>query len=166
DNFKTLNDTLGHDHGDMLLQRVAEQLRGSIRKCDTLARFGGDEFVVLIDNLSPNALEAAARAETLGEKILAMLVQPYQLGKTSHRSTASIGITLIGEAEETVEEPLKRADLAMYQAKSAGRNTLRFFDPEIQTAITARSQMEADLRAAIRSEEHTSELQSRENLVC
>jgi diguanylate cyclase (GGDEF)-like protein len=149
DNFKTLNDTLGHDHGDMLLQMVAERLRAGIRKGDTLARFGGDEFVVLIENLSPNALEAAARAETLGERILGALAQPYQLGNTSHRSTPSIGITLIGEREETVEEPLKRADLAMYQAKSAGRNTLCIFDPEIQTAIAARSQMEADLRTAI-----------------
>ena len=149
DNFKTLNDTLGHDHGDMLLQMVAQRLSAGLRKGDTLARFGGDEFVVLIENLSPNALEAAARAETLGEKILATLAQPYQLGNTAHRSTPSIGITLIGETEETVEEPLKRADLAMYQAKSAGRNTLRFFDPEIQTAIATRSQMEMDLRTAI-----------------
>ena len=149
DNFKTLNDTHGHDQGDLLLQMVAQRLTASIRKGDTLARLGGDEFVVLLENLSQNALEAAGQAELVGEKILATLGQPYLLGGHSHRSTPSIGITLLGEAVEAIEEPLKRADLAMYQAKAAGRNTLRFFDPQIQAAVTARSVMEADLRAAL-----------------
>lgn len=149
DNFKTLNDTLGHDKGDLLLQMVAERLTTSVRKGDTLARLGGDEFVVLLEDLGPSALDAAAQAELVGEKILAALGEPYRLDGHAHRSTPSIGITLIGETAESLDEPLKRADLAMYQAKAAGRNTLRFFDPQIQSAIAERVVLETELRAAV-----------------
>ena len=149
DNFKTLNDTLGHDQGDLLLQMVAERLTANLRKGDTLARLGGDEFVIILEDLSPNALEAAAKAEIVAEKIIASLGQPYSLAEHSHRSTPSIGITLLGELAESMDEPLKRADLAMYQAKAAGRNTLRFFDPAIQAAVTERVVLENDLRAAL-----------------
>jgi len=149
DNFKTLNDTFGHDRGDLLLQMVAERLTTNIRKGDTLARLGGDEFVVLLEDLGLSSLAAAAQAEIVAEKILATLGEPYQLGDNVYRSTLSIGITLFGEFSELAEEPLKRADLAMYQAKAAGRNTLRFFDPQIQAAVEARAALEADLRAAI-----------------
>lgn len=149
DNFKMLNDTHGHDRGDTLLQQVAQRLTACLREGDTLARFGGDEFVVLLENLSSDALDAAAKAEVVAEKILQSLGQPYLLADISHRSTPSIGITLFGETAETIEEPLRRADLAMYQAKSDGRNTLRFFDPQIQAAVTARSLLEADLRNAV-----------------
>ncbi|HSB96843.1 MAG TPA: EAL domain-containing protein [Spongiibacteraceae bacterium] len=149
DNFKTLNDTCGHDQGDLLLQMVAERLTTNIRKGDTLARLGGDEFVVLLEDVGLSSLAAAAQAEIVAEKILATLGEPYQLGDNAHRSTLSIGITLFGEFSESIEEPLKRADLAMYQAKAAGRNTLRFFDPQIQAAVEARAVLEADLRAAI-----------------
>jgi diguanylate cyclase (GGDEF)-like protein/PAS domain S-box-containing protein len=149
DNFKVLNDTLGHDQGDLLLQMVAERLITNVRKGDTLARLGGDEFVIILEDLSPNALEAAAKAEVVAEKILATLGQPYPLAEMSHRSTPSIGITLFGESAESMDEPLKRADMAMYQAKAAGRNTLRFFDPAIQAAVTARVALESDLRAAV-----------------
>ena len=149
DNFKTLNDTHGHSCGDQLLQQVASRLRSSVRKSDTLARLGGDEFVILLENLSLDTLEAATQAETVGEKILANLGQPYTLAGKTHLSTPSIGITLLGDTQEAIEEPLKRADLAMYQAKAAGRNTLRFFDPEIQATIANRSLLEADLRTAL-----------------
>ena len=149
DNFKTLNDTYGHNHGDQLLQQVAQRLQESVRKGDTLARFGGDEFVILLEDLSINTLEAAAQVEATGEKILLLLGQPYLIDGNTHSSTPSIGITLLGDAQEDIDEPLKRADLAMYQAKAAGRNTLRFFDPQVQAAVEERSLLEADLRIAI-----------------
>lgn len=153
DDFKILNDTYGHDKGDQLLQQVAERLSSTVRKADTVGRLGGDEFVVLLENIGPSMLKAAAEAKLVGEKILAALGQPYVLNDNMHRSTPSVGITLFGDIQESIEEPLKRADLAMYQAKAAGRNTLRFFDPQIQVAIATRSQLENDLRAAIADNE-------------
>ncbi|MBK9019180.1 MAG: EAL domain-containing protein [Sulfuritalea sp.] len=149
DNFKTLNDTLGHDTGDMLLQQVAERLRNCVRETDTVARLGGDEFVVMLEDLSANAGEAATQAEVVGEKILASLNQNYQLGRKNHHNTPSIGITLFAGHRCTMDELLKWADLAMYQAKAAGRNTLRFFDPEMQAVVTARAAIEADLNEAL-----------------
>lgn len=149
DNFKTLNDTLGHDKGDLLLKQVASRLAECTREGDTVARLGGDEFVVMLENLSESALDAATQAEAVGEKILHALNLTYHLGNCEHRSTPSIGITLFGEHAESVEEPLKRADLAMYEAKAAGRNTLRFFDPQMQSAVAMRASLETDLRDAI-----------------
>jgi len=149
DNFKNLNDTLGHDKGDLLLQQVAQRLTTCIREGDTVARLGGDEFVVMLEDLSANQMEAAAQAEIVGEKIHVTLNQIYVLANYSHHSTASIGITLFGDQSEDIEEPLKRADLAMYQAKAAGRNTLRFFDPQMQAVVTARASLEAGLREAL-----------------
>src|SRR5690606_5536865 len=127
DNFKTLNDTYGHILGDLLLHQVAQRLSGSIRKNGTLARLGGDEFVILLEDLRSDAAEAAAQARCVGEKVLSLLGQPYHLDDIAHRSTPSIGITLFGDVAESIDEPLRRADLAMYQAKAAGRNTVRFF---------------------------------------
>ena len=149
DNFKTLNDSLGHDKGDLLLQEVGKRLTTCIREGDTVARLGGDEFVVMLEDLSFDEKEAALRAEAIGEKVRATLNQNYLLGSYSHRSTPSIGITLFGSASESIEEPLKRADLAMYQAKAAGRNTLRFFDPRMQVAVTDRAELEDGLRLAL-----------------
>lgn len=149
DNFKTLNDTRGHNHGDALLQQVAQRLAQVVRKGDTLARLGGDEFVLLLENLSADPLQAASQTESVVDKVFAVLRQPYEIDGNLHNSTPSIGITLLGDVEESVDEPLRRADLAMYQAKAAGRNTFRFFDPQLQTAVTARSLLEADLRAAL-----------------
>ena len=150
DNFKTLNDTMGHHHGDLLLEMVSNRLRTCIRECDTVARLGGDEFVVMLEDLSVDALKAATQAETVGEKILLALNRPYQIGEHTHHSTPSIGITLFGsDPRESIDEPLKRADLAMYQAKAAGRNALRFFDPQMQSVVSARAAMEAGLRLAI-----------------
>jgi diguanylate cyclase (GGDEF)-like protein len=149
DNFKTLNDTLGHDFGDMLLQQVARRLVTSLREGDTVARLGGDEFVVMLEDLSENVQEAATQAEALGEKILATLNQPYQLSSYEYHSTSSIGVTLFTNHHESVDELLKQADLALYQAKAAGRNTLSFFDPEMQAVVTTRAALEAGLREAI-----------------
>ena len=149
DNFKTLNDTLGHDKGDILLQQVAQRLATCVREGDTVARLGGDEFVVMLEDLSDNPHEAATQTETVGEKILATLNQTYRLAGHEHHSTPSIGVTLFSAHQSSVEELLKRADLAMYQAKAAGRNALRFFDPEMQAVVSARASLEADLRQGI-----------------
>ena len=129
DNFKTLNDTLGHDMGDLLLQQVSRRLVASVREGDTVARLGGDEFVVMLEGLSENRLEAATQAELAGKKVLAALNKPYMLAEHEHVSTPSIGGTLFFGHQHTADELLKQADLAMYQAKAAGRNALRFFDP-------------------------------------
>jgi diguanylate cyclase (GGDEF)-like protein/PAS domain S-box-containing protein len=150
DNFKTINDTHGHDMGDQLLQQVAERLSDCVRDGDTVARLGGDEFVVMVEDLSGDAIEAATQAETIGRKLLVALNQNYQIQQGNFHSTPSIGITLFGAQTENIEEPLKRADVAMYQAKSAGRNTIRFFDPNMQAMVAARAALEQDLREALR----------------
>ncbi len=149
DNFKTLNDTLGHDMGDLLLQQVAQRLEACLREGDTVARLGGDEFVVMLEDLSEQALEAEAQTEAIGNKILSILNQPYLLVTHEHRSTPSIGAILYSDHEQSVDELLKQADIAMYQAKAAGRNALRFFDPQMQARITARVELETDLRLAL-----------------
>jgi diguanylate cyclase (GGDEF)-like protein/PAS domain S-box-containing protein len=149
DDFKTLNDTFGHGEGDLLLQQVAQRLTSSVREGDTVARLGGDEFVVMLEDLSENPPDAAAQIKIVGEKILAALNQPYVVSSQEHHSTASIGAALFGETRDSLDDLLKRADIAMYQAKSAGRNTLRFFDPALQAAVKARAVMEEALRQAI-----------------
>ena len=130
DNFKRLNDTLGHDIGDLLLQQVARRLQGCVRQADTVARLGGDEFVVLLQELSINGPKAREQAVSVGQKILASLNEPYQLGSQNVRNTPSIGATLFLGPQQGVAELLKQADLAMYQAKAAGRNTLQLFSHE------------------------------------
>ena len=149
DNFKTLNDTLGHDQGDVLLKQVASRLTGCIREGDTLARLGGDEFIIMLENLAENALDSAALTEIVAHKIIATLSQPYGLAGRSFISTPSIGATLFNDQQTVSEELLKEADIAMYEAKKAGRNTVRFFDPNMQKVILARATLEADLRLAI-----------------
>ncbi|MEI8208377.1 MAG: CHASE domain-containing protein, partial [Methylococcales bacterium] len=131
DNFKMLNDTLGHDMGDLLLQQIAQRLESCVRKGDTVARLGGDEFVVMLENLSSYTLDTMAQTKIIGHKILTVLNQPYRLGSHDYHSTPSIGVTLFTGHEQSNEELLKQADIAMYQAKSSGRNALRFFDPKM-----------------------------------
>jgi diguanylate cyclase (GGDEF)-like protein/PAS domain S-box-containing protein len=149
DNFKTLNDTLGHDMGDLLLKQVAERLEMYIRDCDTIARIGGDEFVLLLEDLSEQALEAATQAESIGKKILDLFKQPFKLVEQEYTSTASIGVTLFCSHKQSIEELLKHADIAMYHAKTSGRNTLRFFDPQMQQVINQRVALECGLRNAL-----------------
>ena len=149
DNFKAINDTRGHAMGDVLLQEVARRLTACVRESDTVARLGGDEFVVMLESLGQHAIEVAAQAEEVGEKILAALNQPYQLDTQISRSSSSIGATLFSGERHEVEELLKQADIAMYQAKKSGRNTLRFFDPQMQDVINARADLEGELYKAL-----------------
>ncbi len=150
DHFKKINDTRGHDVGDLLLKEVAQRLVGSLREHDTVARFGGDEFMVMLENLDDDLHSAARQAEVVCAKILQRLNQPYLLGASEHHhSTASIGVTLFSQNENSPDELMKQADLAMYQAKDAGRNTVRFYDAEMQTSFIERAAMEEDLREAM-----------------
>ncbi len=149
DNFKTLNDSYGHDKGDLLLKQVGARLVEGVRDGDTVARLGGDEFVVMLEDLSGDAMEAATQAEGVGRKIFSALNESYDIRPLSFHSTPSIGITLFGAQQENIEEPIKRADLAMYQAKSAGRNTIRFYDPRMQAMVATRAALERDLRLAL-----------------
>ena len=154
DNFKTLNDTLGHFQGDALLVQVALRLRTCIREGDTVARLGGDEFVVMLEDLSEDSIEAATQAEVVADKILSAFVMDFTLDGGAHHGTPSIGITLFGgEVLEGSEQPLKRAELAMFQAKAAGRNTLRFFDALMQAEVSAHAALEADLREAVQKQQ-------------
>ena len=154
DNFKTLNDTRGHFQGDALLVQVAQRLKTCIREGDTLARLGSDEFVVALEDLSDDEIEAATQAETVGEKILGSFATVFQLEQGAHHATPSIGITLFGgETLESSEQPLQRAELAMFQAKAAGRNTLRFFDARMQAEVSTRATLEADLRQAVHKQQ-------------
>jgi diguanylate cyclase (GGDEF)-like protein len=137
DNFKTLNDTLGHKIGDLLLQQVAQRLESCVRDGDTVARLGGDEFVVVLENLSESALDAAAQTNNLGQKILAALDKPYHLAEYEYHTTASIGVTLYSGHKVSIEELMKQADIAMYQAKKAGRNMLCFFDPKMAKSLAS-----------------------------
>lgn len=149
DNFKSLNDTMGHDIGDLLLKEVASRLRKSVREGDTVARLGGDEFVVVLSDLTSDERDAAAAAETVSEKILGALNQTFLLSDVQHHSSASIGVTLFKGIVASVDDLMKQADLAMYKSKEAGRNRVRFFDPTLESAVRERVAMEADLRLAL-----------------
>ncbi len=149
DQFKALNDTLGHDVGDLLLVEVAKRLGESVRASDTAARQGGDEFVVMLEDLSRNVPEAAEQARAVAEKILANLNRPYPLAGHELRNTPSIGVAMFQGQGESVDLLMRQADLAMYQSKAAGRNTLHFFDPQMQAAVTQRVQLDTDLRVGL-----------------
>jgi|GEM_PF-541040 len=149
DKFKTLNDTLGHGFGDLLLIEVAARIKSCVREIDTVARMGGDEFVVQIEDVSADAEEASQKAAHIAEKIRSALVQPYFLEGQEQHSSPSIGVCLYRGRAESVDSLLKHADLAMYQAKASGRNTVCFFDPVMQKAVEGRVALEADLRRAV-----------------
>ena len=149
DHFKVINDTQGHAMGDQLLNEAARRLLTCVREGDSVARLGGDEFVVLLEELSSEADEAATQTELVAEKIRSELSQPYLLQDYECLSTVSIGISLFLRHQENSDSLLQHADVAMYQAKAAGRNAIRFFDPQMQTALDTRTGMEADLRHAL-----------------
>ena len=149
DQFKALNDTLGHEMGDELLIQVAQRLRACVRVADTVARLGGDEFVVMLNDLSTRTDEAAQLSQRIGEKILASLAEPYQLQGHEHQSHCSIGATVFGGTLQMATELLKQADIAMYQVKARRGNGLCFFDPRMQVAINDRAQLETDLHEAL-----------------
>ncbi len=149
DNFKIINNTSGHDVGDQLLIEVARRLESCVRESDSVAHLGADEYVVMLEDLSRSYQEAASQAKAVSEKILATLDAPYTIANNEHHNTPSIGVTLFPDSESTADELLKQANIAMFQAKLAGRNTLRFFDPEMQVALASRAVLEAALRLGI-----------------
>ena len=159
DHFKTINDTLGHDVGDQLLREVATRVRLGVRVGDTVARLGGDEFIVLIEDLGERPELAAAQAEGVGRKIMAALSRPYLIAGRELYSTPSIGVALFGPGRQPPDELLRQADLAMYQAKAAGRNSLRFFDPQMQTAVSERAVLQDDLRTALQAQQFALHIQ-------
>jgi diguanylate cyclase (GGDEF)-like protein/PAS domain S-box-containing protein len=149
DNFKILNDTRGHNIGDLLLIEVAKRLQDCVRSGDTVARLGGDEFVVMLEDLGEDAAVAAATAQDVGEKILATMNRPFTLQGFEHHSSSSIGIGLFCGEGTSMDDLFKHADSAMYQAKTSGRNTIRFFDPAMQAELVIRAALTDDLRQAI-----------------
>ena len=149
DNFKDLNDSLGHNIGDLLLQEVAERLKTCVRGDDSVGRLGGDEFVILLDNLSDKKVDAAAQTQVIANKMLSALNELYQFDVYQYHNTISIGVTLFGEHVLELEELLKQADIAMYKAKELGGNNVCFFDYQMQEEVYHRTEMERDLRTAI-----------------
>lgn len=153
DHFKEINDTQGHAQGDELLRQVAERLERAVRQSDTVARLGGDEFVVILDDLGPQIDVATTRAGDLGEKIRVTLDQPYDLKGERVLTSSSIGVVMFSSTADDPDEMLKQADMALYKAKEAGRNSVRFFDPSLQADINNRATLVRDLRFAIEREE-------------
>ncbi len=153
DYFKQLNDSLGHDLGDLLLQQVALRLHDCVREGDSVARMGGDEFVLLVEALSPYQNEAGNQAEAIAQKVLASLGKPFTLREHTYTITPSVGIVVFLHQDQTMEELLKKADLAMYQAKAAGRNSARFFDPAMRAAAAIRADLEKSMRKALEAGE-------------
>ena len=149
DDFKSLNDTLGHAAGDALLQEVARRLKSCLRETDSIARMGGDEFVVILEDLSDQSAAAARQTEAICEKLLAVLDRRYELFSDEYQCTASIGATLFCGREGPGVDLIKQADIAMYEAKRAGRKNLRFFDPKMQDAVNAQAALAGELRRAV-----------------
>ncbi len=148
DHFKALNDTRGHAVGDQLLQQVGARLQQSVRSMDTVARLGGDEFVILLEQLGDDPAVAVAQAQVVAHKMLAGFSAPFLLGEFEYRCGTSIGVTLFQRSRAGRDELLKQADIAMYEAKQAGRNRVRFFDPQMQQSVNERAMLENDLRRA------------------
>ncbi|MBI3903326.1 MAG: EAL domain-containing protein [Nitrosomonadales bacterium] len=153
DKFKILNDTQGHDYGDLMLIEVGRRIRECVRETDTVARLGGDEFVVLFEEIGANMQEASKKIALIAEKVRAVLSEPYALKGYEFRSSPSIGVSMYRGNAESVDILMKQADMAMYQAKDAGRNAVRFFDPLMQQAVEARAELETDLRGALHNHE-------------
>jgi diguanylate cyclase (GGDEF)-like protein len=153
DDFKTLNDTLGHAIGDLLLQQVASRLTSCVRMNDGVFRLGGDEFVIMLDGLAEGEKITAAQVARVGNKVLAAFLAPYHVGSSEYDSTASIGVALFPACSDAVDDPLQRAELAMYAAKARGRNAMCLFDPTMQTFVAARAALESDMRRALQNGE-------------
>jgi diguanylate cyclase (GGDEF)-like protein/PAS domain S-box-containing protein len=153
DQFKTINDTRGHDVGDKVLVQIGGRLRQALRETDTAARLGGDEFVVLLEDLGTLDVGAATAAESSAEKLRTELARPCLVNGDMHHFTVSIGVTLFHDRAQDSEMLLRQADLALYQAKDAGRDTTRFYNPTMQAAVDARASLEAGLRRALIDDE-------------
>jgi len=150
DNFKLVNDTLGLRKGDELLVRVGQTLKNNLYESDLAARLGGDEFVVVLADLAVDPAEAAARVEQVAFRLLGLLAEPFGKSGLEHRVTASMGAVLFVGQELSIDEILQQSDIAMYQAKAAGKNSFAFFDPEVQHGLLERHRLEVELRDAIR----------------
>lgn len=150
DGFKHINDSLGHQCGDELLQLMARRIQAVSRDVDLVARLGGDEFVILAEGLGESIAGTSQAVERLATKLLSKLTEPCWLSERRYLLSGSIGITLLGDGVGRAEECLQQAEMAMYQAKQAGRNTLRFFDPVMQAVAVRRAMIESDLRQAAR----------------
>ena len=164
DHFKTLNDAHGHSVGDQLLQHIAKRLQKVVRPGDLVARLGGDEFVVMLTGLQGSEEEATAQAQAMAELVRRAILEPYQLEMTlsseasqhlSYQCSSSIGLVLYGNGQESLAEVLKRADVAMYQAKQGGRNAIRLYDPQAQLLLNHKAAMTADLSTALNNREFT-----------
>ncbi|MFY7863592.1 bifunctional diguanylate cyclase/phosphodiesterase [Roseateles sp.] len=153
DHFKLINDSVGHEAGDQLLQQVAERLRTHVRESESIARLGGDEFVVLLQALSTHHVEAAKEVEQIADRLLQALAQPYEIGTQPHDCTPSIGIVVFKGDAEGWQELLKKADVAMYQAKSGGRNRACFYDPVLQAAAAERQTLARDMQRGLAEQE-------------
>ena len=149
DHFKTLNDTLGHEMGDLLLRQVGHRLQAGVRAGDLVARLGGDEFVVVLQQLAADGSAALEQARAVAAQILALLARPYALGTQVHHGSASVGATLFGPPAQQALEVLKQADIAMYEAKARRGASVCFFDPAMQAALNARARLVADLKQAL-----------------
>lgn len=157
DDFKVLNDSLGHDQGDHLLRELARRLESAVQAGDTVARLGGDEFVALIPDLGTQADSALAKAQEIAQALQQQIAQRTHLADTHYQGSASVGLALFGQSpDDSALDLLKRAELAMYHAKALGRGQVAAFSPEMQTSLTSRARLEADLRLAL--EEHQLEL--------
>ncbi len=153
DHFKAINDSLGHQIGDEILKEMGTRLSRSIRQEDEVARLGGDEFVVMAVNLGEDQRVAAERAQSIAEKLKNMLLEPYEVAGQLHHLTPSVGVSLFPQEEQTADDVLKHADTAMYRAKGAGRNTIRFFMPSMQEEVEQRLRTQTELRHAIANDE-------------
>jgi diguanylate cyclase (GGDEF)-like protein len=167
DHFKNLNDTLGHDVGDRLLKQVGRRLMDCVRPDDTVSRVGGDEFVIILERLGKNVAAATRRADDLVKKIQSAVSQLYPLtpGRPDYYITSSIGLTLFGDQDSSIDALLKKADVALYEAKKRGRNTYRFFSPEMQASIDDSTSLVDALRRALHNNEFTLYYQPQVNAV-
>ena len=153
DEFRVVNDTLGQDIGDALLQQVARRLTSCVGPSITVARLGGDEFVVMLEGLNEELTLTSAEAKAVGDRVLGAFLQPFEVGSYQYNSTVRIGITLFPRLSDTVDDVLRRADLAMHRAKTQGRNTICFFDPVMQIFIASCAALQSDLRRALQNRE-------------
>jgi len=148
DRFKLVNDTLGHSVGDALLMKVSDKLKQAVRTEDLVARQGGDEFVVLMPHIS-----STDEVDSIADRIIKAVGQPHDLGEHEVRTSPSIGIAVYPDQGDDRETLLRHADIAMFEAKNAGRNTYRFYSPEMQTQASERLGIESDLGKALQNKE-------------
>ena len=149
DDFKNVNDLYGHQVGDQMLCQVSDRLRKNLRETDSVARLGGDEFVILLEGLAADAAEASVQVEHIGCKLLDALREPYLVDRQRFDNSGSLGVVLFNDQRHTADQLMQYADLSMYHSKASGKNTLSFYDPQMQMAVSMRLQMERDIRRGL-----------------